>query len=140
MARHVDALTAATLKDLREQWWDAEFSEFLQETLRPRPGTRILDVGCGDGTAELALGRLRDQPAAALRDRLAIGARDPDRAAECRRTTTGWASAAADVRALPFSHGAFDATFCVAVLQHVERRRARRRGAGARHPTGRTRR
>src|SRR4029079_496515 len=59
MARHVDALTAATLKDLREQWWDAEFSEFLQETLRPRPGTRILDVGCGNGTAELALGRLR---------------------------------------------------------------------------------
>ena len=59
MARHVDALTAATLKNLREQWWDTEFSTFLQDTLRPRPGNRILDVGCGEGTAELSLGRLR---------------------------------------------------------------------------------
>ena len=59
MARHVDALTAATLKNLREQWWDFQFSEFLHDTLRPRPGTRILDVGCGEGTAELTLARLR---------------------------------------------------------------------------------
>ena len=42
MARHLDALTASTLKNLRAQWWDSQFSEFLQETLRPRPGTRIL--------------------------------------------------------------------------------------------------
>ena len=59
MPRHVDALTAPTLKHLREHWWDSDFSEFLRETLRPRPGTRILDVGCGDGTAELSLGRLQ---------------------------------------------------------------------------------
>src|SRR5207247_7163322 len=59
MARHLDALTASTLKHLRGEWWDAQFSDFLQETLKPRPGTRILDVGCGDGTAELSLGRSR---------------------------------------------------------------------------------
>ena len=58
MPRHVDALTAPTLKHLRDRWWDNDFSEFLRETLRPRPGTRILDVGCGDGTAEVMLGRL----------------------------------------------------------------------------------
>src|SRR4029453_316316 len=59
MARQVDALIAATLKNVREQWWDAAFSEFLQETLRPRPGNRILDVGSGEGTAELGLGRMQ---------------------------------------------------------------------------------
>ena len=59
MARQVDALIAATLKNVREQWWDATFSEFLQETLRPRPGNRILDVGSGEGTAELSLGRMQ---------------------------------------------------------------------------------
>ena len=40
MARHLDALTASTLKNLRAQWWDAQFSDFLQDTLKPRPGTR----------------------------------------------------------------------------------------------------
>ena len=118
MARHVDALTAATLKDLREQWWDAEFSEFLQETLRPRPGTRILDVGCGNGTAELALGRLRVSQL-----RLFAIDRNPARAiqtaAECQSHNYRLGAAAADVTRLPFNAGAFDAVFCVAVLQHV---------------------
>ena len=35
----VDALTSPTLKNLREHWWDDAFTEFLAETLRPRPGT-----------------------------------------------------------------------------------------------------
>ena len=71
MARQVDALIAATLKNVREQWWDAAFSEFLQETLRPRPGNRILDVGSGEGTAELSLGRQK------LRARVADGGDGP---------------------------------------------------------------
>ena len=118
MARHVDALTAATLKDLREQWWDAEFSEFLQDTLRPRPGTRILDVGCGSGTAELALGRLRvSQLRLFAIDRNLT--RVVQTASECRSHNYRLCAAAADVTRLPFITGAFDATFCVAVLQHV---------------------
>ncbi len=118
MARHVDALTAATLKNLREQWWDAQFSEFLHETLRPRPGTRILDVGCGEGTAELTLARLRIS-------QLRLVAIDLDTArvlraaAKARSHNTRLGLAAADASRLPFTTGAFDATFCVAVLQHV---------------------
>lgn len=118
MARHVDALTAATLKNLRGEWWDAQFSEFLQETLKPRPGTRILDVGCGDGTAELSLGRSRIS-------QLKLYAIDRDlgrvmrAAAEGRSHNYRLGLAAADVARLPFSTGAFDATFCVAVLQQV---------------------
>jgi ubiquinone/menaquinone biosynthesis C-methylase UbiE len=118
MARHVDALTAATLKDLREQWWDAEFSDFLQETLRPRPGTRILDVGCGTGTAELSLGRMRiSQLRLFAIDRKV--ARVVETAAACKSHNYRLSAAAADVTRLPFKTGAFDATFCVAVLQHV---------------------
>lgn len=118
MARHVDVLTSATLKNLREQWWDAEFSEFLRETLRPRPGNRILDVGCGDGTAELSLGRLRISQLALFGvdrnlDRVARTA------AEGRSHNYRLHLAGADVTHLPFTAGAFDATFCVAVLQHV---------------------
>ena len=118
MARHVDALIAATLKNVREQWWDAAFSEFLQETLRPRPGNRILDVGSGEGTAELSLGRMQVS-------QLKLVAIDKNFARVSQTAVMGrshnhrLALAAADASRLPFSNAAFDATFCVAVLQHV---------------------
>jgi SAM-dependent methyltransferase len=118
MARHVDALTSPTLKNLREQWWDSEFSSFLQDTLRPRPGNRILDVGCGEGTAEMSLGRLRvSQLALFAIDRNLQ--RVAQTASEGRSHNYRLQLAGADVTHLPFTAGAFDATFCVAVLQHV---------------------
>lgn len=118
MPRHVDALTSATLKHLRERWWDSDFSNFLRDTLRPRPGTRILDVGCGEGTAELSLGRLQiSQVSLFAIDR---------RFDRVRQTLTAGTAhniplkvAAADAEALPFGGEAFDSTFCVAVLQHA---------------------
>src|SRR5204863_511911 len=58
ISREVDVLTASTLKHLRERWWSGEFTDFLRETLQPRAGDRILDVGCGAGTAEVRLGQL----------------------------------------------------------------------------------
>ncbi len=58
MTAPIDGFMSATLKDLRERWWNDDFTEFLAETLRPRPGNRILDVGCGTGLAEVSLGRL----------------------------------------------------------------------------------
>ena len=138
MARHVDALTSATLKNLREQWWDSEFSGFLQETLRPRPGNRILDVGCGEGTAEMSLGRLRVSQLAlfAIDRNLQRVART---AAEGRSHNYRLQLAGADVSRLPFTAGAFDATFCVAVLQHVNDVPQGRARAGARHPDRRAR-
>src|SRR5688500_19830816 len=56
-AAAIDAFTSPTLKHLRERWWNDDFTEFLVETLRPRPGNRILDVGCGEGLAEISIGR-----------------------------------------------------------------------------------
>src|SRR6201982_785906 len=111
------ALTASTLKNLRAQWWDAQFSEFLQETLKPRPGTRILDVGCGDGTAEVSLGRSRISQLRLFAIDRAV-ARVTRASMEGRSHNSRLGVAAADAETLPFATGAFDATFCVAVLQH----------------------
>ena len=123
MPRDVDALTSFTLKHLRDRWWDASFTAFLQDALVPQPGERILDVGCGAGTAELILASLQpggvrfvgiDLLQARLRDaRRAM--REQDLAAEL---------AAADAARLPFAAGSFDAAFAIAVLQHVPRPRA----------------
>jgi ubiquinone/menaquinone biosynthesis C-methylase UbiE len=114
----IDALVSPTLKYLRERWWNPEFSEFLSETLRPRPGTRILDVGCGEGTAELSLGRLQISQV----DLFAIDRR-LERVLQAKRTAAAHnirvKAAAADACHLPFRSDVFDSTFCVAVLQHV---------------------
>jgi SAM-dependent methyltransferase len=116
--RTVDALTSATLKHVRDEWWDDAFTSFLVERLRPRAGNRILDVGCGTGTAELRLSRLRmSQVTLVGVDLLA------DRTAVAERTADGHnmraSFAAADAVHLPFPGGTFDSTFCVAVLQHI---------------------
>jgi SAM-dependent methyltransferase len=114
----IDSLTSPTLKHLRERWWNDEFTEFLAETLRPRPGNRILDVGCGEGLAEVAIGRLHLSQIRLVGVDIVVS-----KAIEARRETRAHnqrvAFAAADAVCLPFKDGAFDSTYCVAVLQHV---------------------
>jgi ubiquinone/menaquinone biosynthesis C-methylase UbiE len=114
----IDVLTSATLKYLREHWWDDAFTDFLIDTLRPRPGNRILDVGCGTGMAEIRIGRLHLSQlrlfGVDLRfDRVAVARHDT--AAHNQRVSF----AAADAAALPFPSNVFDSTYGVAVLQHV---------------------
>jgi ubiquinone/menaquinone biosynthesis C-methylase UbiE len=114
----IDALTSGTLKYLRERWWNDEFTAFVVETLRPRPGNRILDVGCGQGETEVRIGRLQVSQIRLFGIDLMI-----ERVMIARRETAahnqrvGYATA--DACALPFRDGVFDSTFCVAVLQHV---------------------
>ena len=118
MALTIDALTSPTLKYLRERWWNEDFTDFLAETLRPRPGNRILDVGCGEGTAEIHIGRLHVSQIRMVGVDLMI-----ERVMVARRQAAGHnqrvAYATADACQLPFHDGVFDSTFCVAVLQHV---------------------
>jgi ubiquinone/menaquinone biosynthesis C-methylase UbiE len=117
-ARDIDALTSSTLKHLREQWWNAEFTEFLRENLVPHAGDRILDVGCGVGTAEVTLGKLGISQLKLYGVDL-VARRVVEAVNSARRHNIRAGFAAADTRALPFADRSFDSTFCVAVLQHV---------------------
>ena len=118
MSRDLDALTSSTLKHLREHWWDDEFTAFLEETLKPRPGRRILDVGCGTGTGEISLARLRLSQMHLFGVDLIV-----DRVRQAHAATRGINArvgyAAADAARLPFFANTFDSTYCVAVLQHT---------------------
>jgi ubiquinone/menaquinone biosynthesis C-methylase UbiE len=114
----IDALTSPTLKYLRERWWNDEFTEFLVETLRPRAGNRILDVGCGEGLAEIHIGRLHLSQIRLTGVDLMLGrVRVARHETAAHNQRVGFATA--DACALPFRDAVFDSTFCVAVLQHV---------------------
>jgi SAM-dependent methyltransferase len=118
MTSPIDGFTSATLKDLRERWWTDDFTEFLAETLRPRPGNRILDVGCGQGLAEVSLGRLHISQVRLVGIDLAV-VKVVAALQETKSHNQRVGFAAADACQLPFRNGAFDSLFCVAVLQHV---------------------
>ena len=118
MTATIDALTSPTLKHLREAWWDDVFTEFLVETLKPRSGNRILDVGCGEGLAEVALGRLHISQVRLVGVDLIVDnvlRASQETASHNQRVTF----AAADACRLPFRDGVFDSIYSVAVLQHV---------------------
>src|ERR671919_725016 len=118
MIATIDTPTSPTLKHVRERWWNDEFTEFLAETLRPRAGNRILDVGCGEGTGEISVGRLHVSQLQMVGVDLVV-----DKAITARKVTAGHNMrvkfAAGDAGRLPFKNGVFDSTYCVAVLQHV---------------------
>lgn len=118
MTAAIDAFTSPTLKHLRESWWDDDFTAFLVETLRPRSGNRILDVGCGEGLGEVTIGRLRISQIRLIGIDLflskVVAARN-ETASHNQRA----AFAAADARRLPFKDASFDSLYCIAVLQHL---------------------
>jgi SAM-dependent methyltransferase len=118
MPRELDSLTSLTLKHLRDQWWTQSFTDFLVETLRPRAGKRILDVGCGSGIAEASLSRQRLSQVKFYGVDL-VPERARAAAAAARGMNASAAYAAADAVHLPFRDAAFDSAYCVAVLQHV---------------------
>jgi SAM-dependent methyltransferase len=122
MPRDIDALTSFTLKHLRDRWWDASFTAFLQDALMPRPGERVLDVGCGAGTAELILAALQPGGVHFVGVDL-VHARLRDARQAMRAQAVIAELATADAARLPFAPASFDAAFAVAVLQHVPRPR-----------------
>ena len=114
----IDALAAPTLKHVRDQWWDDAFTQFLVETLRPRPGNLILDVGCGEGQGEVSIGRLQISQVRLVGVDL-VPAKASAALQETRCHNQRVSFAAGDAVHLPFRDASFDATFCVAVLQYV---------------------
>lgn len=119
MAAAIDALTSPTLKHLREAWWDESFTSFLAETLGPKPGNRILDVGCGEGLAEVAIGQLHISQLRLVGIDLTLS-----KVAAARQETISHNQrvgfAAADACRLPFLDATFDSIYSVAVLQHLD--------------------
>jgi ubiquinone/menaquinone biosynthesis C-methylase UbiE len=118
LARDIDILTAPVLKHLRDRWWDAAFTEFVRDTLHPRSGDRILELGCSGGLAELTLGLLEPGDVRYVgidrrRDRL----RHARGAARDHALSLGLA--AAEAGRLPFREAAFDSAFGVGVLQYA---------------------
>jgi SAM-dependent methyltransferase len=118
MPRDIDGLMAVTLKHLRERWWDASFTTFLEDTLQPRPGKRLLDVGCGVGTAELQIGLLRVPQLSLVGVDVDLPSVTQAAGLIAERNLQARV-AAGNALALPFSDRVFDGVFCVAVLQHL---------------------
>jgi SAM-dependent methyltransferase len=142
VTRDIDVLTAPGLKHLRDRWWDAEFDAFVIDTLQPRPGDWVLEVGAGAGLADLTVRLLgagaRARPGAGeAEEGVAAGSaaartrgvryigidRRGERLAQARRAARdrGLAIdlAEAEAAALPFRAGACASTLCVGVLQHA---------------------
>jgi ubiquinone/menaquinone biosynthesis C-methylase UbiE len=118
VARDIDILTAPGLKHLRDRWWDASFDAFVTDTLQPRAGDRVLEVGAGAGLTEVTLGLLAPGDVRYVgidrrRDRL----RQAHRAARDRGLLL--ALAAAQAAALPFGERVFASALCVGVLQYA---------------------
>lgn len=118
MARDIDMLTSLTLKHLRDRWWDAAFVEFVRETLQPRPGDRILEVGCGAGMTELMLGLMEPGGVRYCGIDLRVDRLRHARAA-ARDHALSLDLAHATASALPFADASFSSVFVVGVLQHL---------------------
>jgi trans-aconitate methyltransferase len=86
----------------------AELGQPVVELLRPRPGERVLDLGCGDGALTETLATLGCTV-------VGVDA-SPEQVAAARRR--GLDARVADARALPFA-GEFDAVFSNAVLHWI---------------------
>ena len=118
MTASIDGFTSPTLKHVRESWWDDDFTDFLRETLKPRSGNRILDVGCGEGLAQVNIGRLHiSQIRLAGIDLVVSKVLQARQKTASHNLRAGFA--AGDACHLPFVDGVFDSLFCVAVLQHI---------------------
>jgi SAM-dependent methyltransferase len=85
------------------------------------PGARVLDIGCGPGTATLGLASLVGMFGAVVgvdSDLEMVKAAD---AAARAAGIAGWARhQQGDATALPFPSSAFDACYCERVLQHLD--------------------
>jgi SAM-dependent methyltransferase len=117
---HFEELLART----GHTWWgrttpagqrrDEKKIELFKELIRPRPGERLLEVGCGSGEFTVRLKGLG----------LKIWAFDlttsgPARAARDLAGKPGFALCAADLTRLPFPDASFDIVFGVSILHHV---------------------
>lgn len=99
----------------RDHWWFRGKREAVAALLAragvgpPRPGDRVVDVGCGTGAVLERFGA----------DAVAVGIDDHEEALRFARRRAGARLARADARALPFRTGSVDRLFLLDVAEHV---------------------
>jgi SAM-dependent methyltransferase len=81
-----------------------------------RPDMRVLDVGCSDGRGSEVLSRLSAAGVDIYRPALQVARQQGHRSLVCQ----------ADVRALPYRSGSFDAVVALDVIEHFEKEDALR--------------
>lgn len=96
---------------------EREMREVLAERIAPRPGMRVLDLGCGTGTFAIMLARAN--PGTEV---IGIDA-DPDIVRMAEEKTAGSAAGLvfkiAGAQALPFDQGAFDVVASTLAFHHL---------------------
>ncbi len=118
MAAAIDALTSPTLKHSARGVVGRRVHRVSRGDAEAAAGNRILDVGCGEGLGEVAIGRLHISQVRLVGVDLVVSkvlAAQQETASHNQRVNF----AAADACRLPFRDGVFDSIYCVAVLQHV---------------------
>lgn len=96
---------------------EREMRGVLVEQIAPRPGTRVLDLGCGTGTFAIMLARANPE--------IEVIGIDPDpdvvRMAERKvtRSAAGLVLKIAGAEALPFDQGVFDVVASTLVFHHL---------------------
>ena len=99
----------------RDHWWFRGKREAVAALLAragagpPRPGDRVVDVGCGTGAVLERFGS----------GAVAVGIDDHEEALAFARRKSGARLARADARALPFRTGSVDRLFLLDVAEHV---------------------
>jgi SAM-dependent methyltransferase len=90
----------------------------LYRTLRPRPGARILDAGCGTGI-DVATLAARVQPGGSVHG-MDLSERMVTLARGRHGKTQGVTFSAGSVSDIPFPDGEFDATFAMRTVQYLD--------------------
>ena len=99
----------------RDHWWFRGKREAVAALLAragvesPRPGDRVVDVGCGTGAVLERFGR----------GAVAVGVDDHEDALRYAREKSGARLARSDARALPFRAASVDRLFLLDVAEHV---------------------
>lgn len=96
-----------------QRFWHTLKFRLIDRVCPPRPGARVLDIGCGSGVVANYLART-----AAHVDAL-DGNRDAIAYAQSHAVGPNMAFHLAQIDAIPFEDGRFDQIYCMELIEHV---------------------